>query len=150
MGTSGVISTANFIAGRSESMTSPSQPSHNPESESKQCCVCGVTKPYAEFHKDRATKSGYSYICKVCREARRQANLDEWLVAQRKRSAAARKKLTPEQKLKEQEQIKQWMKKDFLASVAETRTLKRIMRITPNRSNFGFCAVFITLSAIVK
>ena len=30
------------------------------------CTKCGIKKPISEFHKDKNSKSGYCYYCKLC------------------------------------------------------------------------------------
>ena len=49
-------------ATRSATMTSlPPKPE-----KQKKCSKCGETRPLDEFYKDRTTKDGYKYRCKVC------------------------------------------------------------------------------------
>jgi len=43
-------------------------------SESKKCTKCGVEKPHADFHKDKAKKDGLKSRCKSCRAAYSMAN----------------------------------------------------------------------------
>ena len=38
----------------------------------KVCSICGVEKPWADYHKDRKTKSGYEHRCKECNLKRRK------------------------------------------------------------------------------
>ena len=44
----------------------------------KLCPACNVTKPVADFHKDRTTGDGLCTACKVCKRARRLKHYEKY------------------------------------------------------------------------
>jgi len=72
----------------------------------KKCSKCGIEKPLSEFNKNKTTKDGFQFYCKVCRLEYRQNN---------KEKIAKANKIylkNPEKAIKNRQRAKIWNKKN--------------------------------------